>query len=920
MAQEQQNRRPAGTRAGADPTKKAATTTTTRGASTASTTTRSKSTSTTTRSSAERNAAMKGAIAKGKESAQKPPVKRDSGISKTTKRNIYIITIIVIAAVCTYAIVACVEYILGWKQDQSALVGAVTGAETVVNDAGTVGAKLAHLLVSEWFGIFGLLIPLAVILMSFFLVYRKNMLFIKVALSMTTGTIIWSSAATLVSTDLGAIFGTSLGGGFGLMFTKYLNNYFGNVGCVLLIIVTAFIWTIYTFPKSFILFEGIYKVIISIITTIFVGKSKGNKEPSAAVVAEIKKEDEIVKDIIKEEKVKEDLEPINAPVVDKPKKSFDDIPFTIGNSESVTVEPKSEDKSTDDVPFTFNIPTADEQERQGTHSSDINPSEFEIVVGRDVEVVQSENSDSKIIEVDSEALNPDEIDQTLFDPTLELANYQLPPFELLEDRQSGAKITEAEIHENKERILNTLQNFSIAIKSIRATVGPTVTLYEIVPEDGVRISKIKNLEDDIALSLSALGIRIIAPMPGKGTIGIEVPNKNKEVVSMYTAITSSTFQDSDAELPIVLGKTIQDHNFVLDLAKMPHMLVAGATGQGKSVGLNAIITSLLYKKHPSELKFVMIDPKKVELSLYTLLENHFLAKMEDEPESIITDTQRVIYTLNSLCMEMDDRYELLKTARAKNIIEYNNKFRNRRLNPNKGHRFMPYIVVVIDEFADLIMTAGKEIETPIARIAQLARAVGIHLIIATQRPAANVITGVIKANFPARIAFRVMTSIDSKIILDSTGANQLIGRGDMLVSVGGEVTRVQCAFVDTPEIERIADFVGDQAGFGSPMILPDYVPESASKGDEAGAILSKRDALFDEIARYVVTNQQGSASTIQRNFSIGFNRAGRIMDQLEKAGIVGKQQGSKPREVRIMDLSSLELLLYDLDNNPFNAD
>lgn len=507
-------------------------------------------------------------------------------------------------------------------------------------------------------------------------------------------------------------------------------------------------------------------------------------------------------------------------------------------------------------------------------------------------------------EVDDSTINQME----LYDPTLELRNYKKPPVELLRDHRNEVIVTDDELRENKERILYTLGTFGIKIDTIEASVGPTVTLYEIVPAPGVRISKIKNLEDDIALSLAALGIRIIAPIPGKGTIGIEVPNKDKEIVSMYSVIKSAKFQESKADLPVAIGKTIQNETFVFDLAKMPHLLVAGATGQGKSVGLNAIITSLLYKKHPSELKFILVDPKKVELTLYSKLENHFLAKIPDADEAIITDTQKVIYTLNSICIEMDARYDLLKDAGVRGIKEYNDKFIRRRLNPLKGHRFLPYFVVIIDEFADLIMTAGREVETPIARIAQLARAVGIHLIIATQRPTTNIITGVIKANFPARIAFRVTSQIDSRTILDHTGANQLIGRGDMLISTGSDIIRVQCAFVDTPEVEMIAEHIGNQHGYPGAYELPDYQPEGqdgGSKRDDDG----KRDPLFTEVARYVVDNQSGSASTIQRKFSIGFNRAGRIIDQLEVAGIVGRQEGSKPRQVLIQDPVTLEHII-----------
>ena len=468
------------------------------------------------------------------------------------------------------------------------------------------------------------------------------------------------------------------------------------------------------------------------------------------------------------------------------------------------------------------------------------------------------------------------------------------------------------MEENNERIVQTLSNYKIDIIKIKATPGPTVTLYEIIPAPGIKISKIKNLEDDIALSLSALGIRIIAPIPGAGTIGIEVPNKNPEIVSMRSIIASKKFQEAKYALPVALGRTISNEIYTFDLTKMPHLLVAGATGQGKSVGLNAIITSLLYKKHPSQLKFVMVDPKKVELSIYSVIEKHFLAKLPGEDEPIITETSKVINTLNSLCVEMDNRYDLLKTANVRNIKEYNQKFVKRRLNPNNGHNFLPYIVVVIDEFGDLIMTAGKEIEQPIARIAQLARAVGIHMIIATQRPSTNIITGSIKANFPARIAFKVASMIDSRTILDSPGANQLVGRGDMLISSGSDLVRVQCAFVDTPEVDAVTDFIARQTGFPSAFMLPEYIPEPDKGISEFNN--GERDPLFEEAARLIVNTQQGSTSSIQRRFSIGYNRAGRIMDQLEAMGVVGPFEGSKPRAVLIPDEYSLNKFLNDLSD------
>jgi S-DNA-T family DNA segregation ATPase FtsK/SpoIIIE len=498
-----------------------------------------------------------------------------------------------------------------------------------------------------------------------------------------------------------------------------------------------------------------------------------------------------------------------------------------------------------------------------------------------------------------------------YDPTLDLSNYKFPTLELLNEYDSGkAGVSQEELNQNKDRIVATLVNFKIGIQSIKATIGPTVTLYEIVPDAGIKISRIKNLEDDIALSLSALGIRIIAPIPGKGTIGIEVPNKNREMVSIRSVFATQSFAKTDKELPIVMGKTISNEVLVIDLAKMPHLLVAGATGQGKSVGLNVILASLLYKKHPSQLKFVLVDPKKVEMSLFSKIERHYLAKLPGTEEAIITDTRKVVHTLNSLCIEMENRYEILKDAGARNLKEYNAKFVSRKLNPKEGHRFLPYIVLVIDELADLMMTAGKEVETPIARLAQLARAIGIHLVVATQRPSVNVITGVIKANFPARLSFRVTSKVDSRTILDSGGADQLVGQGDMLLSSGSDVIRLQCPFVDTPEIEKVCEFIGAQRGYDSAYMLPEY--EGDDEGGASDVDLSDRDALFEEAARLIVMHQQGSTSLIQRKLKLGYNRAGRLIDQLEAAGIVGPFEGSKAREVLIKDELSLEQLLTAL--------
>ena len=531
------------------------------------------------------------------------------------------------------------------------------------------------------------------------------------------------------------------------------------------------------------------------------------------------------------------------------------------------------------------------------------------------------NIESEDISIEVEEINEEEVasknvdfsnaNSKKFDPTLDLRNFKNPSIDLLKDYGDGTiKIDQEELESNKNRIVDTLKNYNIGIKQIKATIGPTVTLYEIIPDAGIRISKIKNLEDDIALSLSALGIRIIAPIPGKGTIGIEVPNKKKSIVSMKSLLSSKKFIESDMELPITLGKTISNETFIVDLTKMPHLLMAGATGQGKSVGINAILTSILYKKHPAEVKFVLVDPKKIELSIFNKIERHYLAKLPESDDAIIIENDKVINTLNSLCREMDKRYELLKDAMTRNIKEYNEKFISRKLNPENGHTFLPYIVLVIDEFADLIMTAGKEVETPLARLAQLSRAVGIHLIIATQRPSVNVITGLIKANFPARIAFRVTSKIDSRTILDTGGAEQLIGRGDLLYSQSNDLTRIQCGFIDTSEVEKLSEYIGSQTGYESAYILPEFSKDDS--GESSNISIEDRDSMFDEAARVIVTNQQGSASLLQRKLKLGYNRAGRLIDQMEDAGIVGPFEGSKPRQVLISDLNSLENLLSEI--------
>lgn len=575
--------------------------------------------------------------------------------------------------------------------------------------------------------------------------------------------------------------------------------------------------------------------------------------------------------------------------------------FSVDNN---LTEEAEEFKSAFEVPLENLEPTIEKHSKQTPE-----PKNIEVEVTKETDDVEMEVESFKEEKSETDNLS-DKLVANFgqFDPTLELSKFQFPPLDLLKKYDTeGITINQEELEENKNKIVETLSNYKIGISSIKATIGPTVTLYEIVPDAGIRISKIKNLEDDIALSLAALGIRIIAPIPGKGTIGIEVPNKNATIVSMRSVIASQKFQKAEMQLPVALGKTISNETFVVDLVKMPHLLMAGATGQGKSVGLNAVLTSLLYKKHPAEVKFVLVDPKKVELTLYNKIERHYLAKLPDSEEAIITDTTKVIHTLNSLCIEMDNRYDMLKSAFCRNIKEYNEKFKARKLNPNDGHVFLPYIILVVDEFADLIMTAGKEVETPIARLAQLARAVGIHLIIATQRPSVNVITGLIKANFPARIAFRVTSKIDSRTILDGSGADQLIGRGDMLYTQGNDMIRIQCAFVDTPEIEQITEFIGSQKAYASAHMLPEYVGEE--NGTSLDIDIADRDQLFKEAAQIIVTAQQGSASLLQRKLKLGYNRAGRLIDQLEAAGIVGPFEGSKARQVLVPDLVALDELL-----------
>lgn len=750
--------------------------------------------------------------------------------------------------------VAFISYFFTGNADQSTLSEFASREVKTKNWASKTGAWLSEFFIRKGFGVSSFIFAGLIFLSGVYVVLDSNKAKLKKYWFWGTYLVIWFSIALGFFTSHIDI----LGGTIGYEVNTFIQDYLGKVGTILLLVF------------GFIIYLAIrFRVTAETIGNLFTSAKKEIKEEFP--VSENNTDTPIIDNDLTAEA--EDI-----------KSAFD-----------LSVETSKEEKQTEEIPEPVLKQVEPIKEEPQSHENEVTIE----VEEHEEEEAETDNLANKLVE-----------DFGQFDPTLELSKYQFPSLDLLKKYESeGITINQEELEENKNRIVETLNNYKIGISSIKATIGPTVTLYEIVPEAGVRISKIKNLEDDIALSLSALGIRIIAPIPGKGTIGIEVPNKNSTIVSMRSVIASQKFQKSEMQLPIALGKTISNETFVVDLAKMPHMLMAGATGQGKSVGLNAVLTSLLYKKHPAEVKFVLVDPKKVELTLFNKIERHYLAKLPDSEDAIITDNTKVINTLNSLCIEMDNRYELLKNALCRNIAEYNAKFKARKLNPNDGHRFLPYIVLVVDEFADLIMTAGKEVETPIARLAQLARAIGIHLIIATQRPSVNVITGIIKANFPARIAFRVTSKIDSRTILDGSGADQLIGRGDMLYTQGNDMIRLQCAFVDTPEVEQITEFIGSQKAYPDAYLLPEYVGEES--GTSIDIDLGDRDDLFREAAEIIVTAQQGSASLLQRKLKLGYNRAGRIIDQLEAAGIVGGFEGSKARQVLVPDLIALEQFLNE---------
>ena len=790
-----------------------------------------------------------------------------------------------------------VSYFITGNFDQSHAGEFLNRNASVDNWLGKFGAYLAHFFMYNGFGVASFLFIRVIFMIGAYLI-------LDMALGKLKKTLFWDFYIIIVLSILLGFFWDfipQLSGVVGYEMNLFIQDYIGKIGTLFSLIFAIILFLIFKINLSPDGIKNFFEKSNAKIAEEFKQDEKSTIPTPLATSNEDELTDEEEAELanfsITETHTKDDFiiredEEAISNIELKPTSTFEinkeALKPTIANASELSLEPKPK---VEDV-----IPMAT------TNAVEEEPSDF-VVEKMVEEEVMEENLAARLVQDFGE-----------FDPTLELSNYQMPPIDLLKEYTSGGiTIDQNELENNKNRIVETLRNYSISISQIKATVGPTVTLYEIVPDAGIRISKIKNLEDDIALSLAALGIRIIAPIPGKGTIGIEVPNNKPTMVAMKSVIASPKFQQAEMELPIALGKTIANETFVVDLAKMPHLLMAGATGQGKSVGLNAILTSLLYKKHPAEVKFVLVDPKKVELTLFNKIERHYLAKLPDDGDAIITDNTKVIHTLNSLCIEMDNRYSLLKDAMVRNIKEYNDKFKQRKLNPENGHRYLPYIVLVVDEFADLIMTAGKEVETPIARLAQLARAIGIHLIIATQRPSVNVITGMIKANFPARIAFRVMSKIDSRTILDAGGADQLIGRGDLLYTNGNDMVRVQCAFVDTPEVEKICEFIGSQKAYPNAYLLPEYV------GEESGMTLdidiSERDSLFREAAEVIVTAQQGSASLIQRKLKLGYNRAGRIIDQLEAAGIVGPFEGSKARSVLIPDLSSLEQFLNNEQNN-----
>ena len=811
---------------------------------------------------------------KGKEDSDK------KSSSKTSKRTsifkderIKFVAGILITGFAVYLFIAFISYLFSWKTDLSFdTTNVISGSDVQVkNWSGKSGFWLSKIIINKGFGLASFFIPVIFAVIGLYLLNLRSLKVWRLTTKLALATVILSLTLSFIFGQAKGFLGSGPGGAHGYLITQWMNSFMGMIGTgvlLLFMILSFLVFAMKVSPQAFAIKLPVIK------------KRAAAESGDETIEGNEGLQEDEISDEESDEKAN-----------DLAGKSPDLSGFPIFHAVDDEMEPLNESKNS---------------ASGNSIIRDLENEEFIEPVNDDISltITKAEASDM-LSEQEVQALMKN------YDPKLDLARYKYPPVSILKDHKSASAFDNTEVIENKENIIKTLADHKVNIQHISATVGPTVTLYEIVPERGVRLARIKSLENDIALNLSALGIRIIAPIPGRGTVGIEVPNKNPEMVSMRSLISSKAFQESKFDLPLALGRTITNDPYIVDLTKMPHLLVAGATGQGKSVGINAIITSILYKKHPSEVKFVLIDPKRVELPLYVKIERHFLAKLPGEEEAIITDTQKVINTLNSLCIEMDNRLELLKLAQSRNLKEYNEKFISRKLNPEKGHKFMPYIVLIIDEFADLIMTAGREIEGPIGRLAQLARAIGIHLIISTQRPSANIITGFIKANFPTRIAFRVFSSIDSRTILDSTGADRLVGRGDMLVSSGNEPVRVQCAFIDTPEIEELTDFIGSQKGYTDAMHLPEYIDDSDSSMQEID--LKKRDNMFNEAARLVVMHQQGSTSLIQRKMSIGYNRAGRIIDQLEAARIVGPFEGSKARDVLITDLTVLEQILSKME-------
>lgn len=824
--------------------------------------------------------------------APSEPRKPLFSVGKIDTRQLGLTFGIILISISIFLFIAFVSYMLNGPQDQSLVMNNPDqeireSARESKNWVGYLGAQAANWMIYRWFGIAAFLFPPFLFLLGFKWTFKFSLvsltryavfsLFFTAWLGLLTG-----YAVILVE---GYSYWSFLSGGLGYELAKLSHDFLG-MGTFILIAGAFLIFVV--------LFFGIQQL------NWFSPKEKSEEDLPLEPKAGGKAPNPFLDEAVENEEIEEEEF-----VDDGSEWEVKTAPIDLDNS---VPESKGTTPLTSSPELSFTYPEEDLAEEEDIFDV---PQVNLLDEGSSARSSKEGNfTVQKAPELEKTAEEVENLDS--YDPTLDLPRYKYPTLDLLNEYDvKKVTVSRQELEENKDKIVTTLENFQIGIQGIQATIGPTVTLYEIVPNPGVKISKIKNLEDDIALSLAALGIRIIAPIPGKGTIGIEVPNKNRELVPARAVLGTEKFMKSDKDLPIALGKTISNEVFVADLAKMPHLLMAGATGQGKSVGLNMILASLIYKKHPSQLKFVLVDPKKVELTLFNKIERHFLAKLPGSEEAIITDTKKVIYTLNSLCIEMDNRYNLLKDAGCRNLKEYNAKFIARKLNPEKGHYFMPYIVLVIDELADLMMTAGKEIEAPIARLAQLARAIGIHLVVATQRPSVNVITGIIKANFPARLSFRVTSKIDSRTILDAGGADQLIGQGDMLLSHGSEMTRIQCAFLDTPEVDHICDWIGEQKGYSSAYLLPEFEGEDGD-GSAKDIDLSDRDPLFDEAARLIVLHQQGSTSLIQRKLKLGYNRAGRIVDQLEAAGVVGPFEGSKAREVLIQDEASLERLLNSL--------